>query len=337
MVAKRPTLRDIAQHANVSVSTVSRALNNHQYVDEATRSAIQQAVEALNYPLNHLRKPRTTRRVTLLSRNPDGLNTLNNTSGSNFEYLASRGVRLELEAHQLDFDVRRIWMDLDDEDFSRIWDDCGVIVVGGMVSPDFIQRLRDDDVRFVILGGHSLPIRTNCVMADYIHGMQEAVDHLTARGRRHIGLVNGPDSTRTSVEKLSGWQLGLLRAGLVPNMEAVIAAYFDSESGYTQTHTLLSRCPDLDAIIYTDDNSAMGGMSAIKETGRIVPDDIAVIGFHDYDICRFTDPPLTTVHFDMLLMGRMAARRLCMMLDDPDDHDHWMMLAPTELIIRGST
>ncbi len=334
MVSKRPTLRDIAHYANVSVSTVSRALNNYQHVDEETRAAVQAAVEALHYPLDNLRSPRAAPVITVLSRNPQGLAT-SNVGGSNFEYLAMLGVRTELEPRQLNLQIRRIW--LDSEDLSPIRDDMGVIVIGGMVDFPFVQRLSENRVRFVMLGSHVLPLQTNCVMADYMHGMRQAVDHLVERGRRRIGLVNGPSTTRTSIEKLNGLQLGLLQHGLHLPPASITAAEFRSEDGYLRTFELLEQCPDLDAIIYTDDNTAMGGMSAIKETGRVIPDDIAVIGFHDYDISRFTDPPLTTVHFDMMLMGKMAARRLCMLLEDPGDQEKWMMLAPTELIVRSST
>lgn len=334
MTSKRPTLRDIAQYANVSVSTVSRALNNYQHVDDETRALIQQAVEALNYPLDNLRSSRAARTVTIASRDPRGLH-VSNTAGSNFEYLASMGVRKELELRQLDVQTRRMW--LDDADYDPIRDDSGVIVMGGMVDSSFIRHLINNQMRFVILGSHVLPLQTNCVMADYLHGMQLAVTHLVERGRRKVGLVNGPDTTRTSVEKLHGLQLGLLQYGLHLPPEYITSAYFHSEDGYRETQKLLQRCPDLEAIIYTDDNTAMGGMSAIKETGRTIPDDVAVIGFHDYDISRFTDPPLTTVHFDMFQMGKMAARRLCMLLDDPHDTDKWIMLTPTELIVRGSS
>jgi LacI family transcriptional regulator len=333
MVSKRPTLRDIARHANVSVSTVSRALNNYQHVDEDTRAAIQAAVEALQYPLDNLRSPRNAPVISVLSRNPQGLSTSN--VGGNFEYLAMLGVRTELEPRQLNLQIRRIW--LDSEDLSPIRDDSGVIVIGGMVDFPFVQSLSESKMPFVMLGSHVLPLQTNCVMADYIHGMGAAVNHLVERGRRRIGLVNGPATTRTSIEKLNGFQLGLLQHGLDLPPTSIAAADFRSEDGFKRTHELLERCPDLDAIIYTDDNTAMGGMSAIKETGRTIPDDVAVIGFHDYEISRYTDPPLTTVHFDMMLMGKMAARRLCMLIEDPNDQDKWMMLAPTELIVRNST
>ncbi|MBZ0287082.1 MAG: LacI family transcriptional regulator [Anaerolineae bacterium] len=334
MVSKRPTLRDIAHYANVSVSTVSRALNNYQHVDEATRAAVQQAVEVLQYPLGNLRSPRSAPMISVLSRNPQGLAS-SNVGGGNFEYLAMLGVRRELEPRHLNLQVRRIW--IDSEDLDTIRDDSGVIVLGGMVDYPFVQRLSESGIPFVMLGSHVLPLQTNCVMANYAHGMRQAVDHLVERGRCKIGLVNGPSTTRTSIEKLNSLQLGLLQHGLQLPPASITAADFRSEDGYVRTHELLERSPDVNAIIYTDDNTAIGGMSAIKETGRTIPADVAVIGFHDYDISRFTDPPLTTVHFDMMLMGKMAARRLVMLLDDANDRENWMMLAPTELIIRSST
>jgi DNA-binding LacI/PurR family transcriptional regulator len=66
-----------------------------------------------------------------------------------------------------------------------------------------------------------------------------------------------------------------------------------------------------------------------------VPDDVAVVGFYDYELARFTDPPLTTVHIDLNAMGAIAARRLCMMLGEPD-HRAWCVTVPTTLVVRES-
>ena len=81
---------------------------------------------------------------------------------------------------------------------------------------------------------------------------------------------------------------------------------------------------------------ATGGLHALKERGCKIPDDVAVVGFLDYQIARFTNPPLTTIRFDIPLMGMIAARRLCLMIDESDGQN-WSMLVPTELVIREST
>jgi DNA-binding LacI/PurR family transcriptional regulator len=81
---------------------------------------------------------------------------------------------------------------------------------------------------------------------------------------------------------------------------------------------------------------AVGGLRAIKETGRRVPDDVAIVGFYDDELARYTDPPLTTVRVDLNLVGQIAARRLAMMLDTPDNQA-WCVTVPASLTVREST
>ena len=114
------------------------------------------------------------------------------------------------------------------------------------------------------------------------------------------------------------------------------AAEFDAESGYAATLDLVRRSPELDAIAFASDTVALGGLRALKELGRRVPTDIAVTGFYDYEVSRFTDPPLTTVHVDWLCAGEIAAHRLCTVLEEPDALA-WASVIPTSLIVRSST
>lgn len=327
----RVTLRDIARQANVSVSTVSRALNDHIYVNEATRQTVYQAADTLGYPLENLRttppQPLTT--VTLVNRHSEAIPTSHN----DFDFLASEGARAEIEAQNMQVSFERMW--LDRRNWSDLISKSGIIWLGGIVDRDFVKALLERHTPFVLLGAHALPLQVNCVMANYAYGISSAVDHLVARGRRHIGLINAPPTTATSEERWSGFSTALIRHGLPVSSEQVISGMFEADSGYHMTQTLLEKYPDVDAIIYSHDMTAMGGLTALKEHGCRIPDDIAVVGCHNYEICRFTDPTLTTISFDMQEMGRMAVRRLCDIL--AGDKSTWTMVAPTNLIIRNST
>ena len=335
---KRVTLRDIARLAQVSVATVSRVLNNQPYVDDVTREAVRRAAEELEYPLKNLRRPlQTTQKVVLLNREQSlpASRDINILGG--IDRLMALGAQSFLEEQCTATSVRRSHMRPDEAwEYANDPDVSGLILLGGVHDHGFVRALQTAGLPFVVAGAHLRPLEVNCVMANYIQGMEQAVAHLVERGRRRIGLVNGPPTTNTSEEKYKGLRLALSLHGLPFAPEQVVAGDFLSEAGHAKTLELLARTPDLDAIIYCDDVAAVGGLSALKERGRRVPDDVAVIGFHDYDIARFTDPPLTSVHFDMRLMGVMAARRLCMMMDDSDDQN-WFMLVPTSLMVRGST
>ena len=102
------------------------------------------------------------------------------------------------------------------------------------------------------------------------------------------------------------------------------------------TQQVLSEAADVDAIAYASDTMAIGGVSALREAGRRVPDDVAISGFYDYDIARFTDPPLTTAHVDFQAMGVIAARRLWMLMNEPDGQA-WAIVTPCPLVIRASS
>lgn len=331
---KRVTLRDIARQANVSASTVSRVLNNYPYVDESTRLVVHEAAEALNYPLENLRSASNhTRSVTLLARDTEQGKS---DALPNFDQRAARGAQSVFENLDIAAYMRHVRMPPDEA--HRLLDELGtdgLILLGGIIDRRFVERLQERDIPFVVAGAHLQPLQVNCVMADVRAGMEAGVQHLIDRGRRRIGLVNGPSSTNTSLEKLKALRLVLHLHDLAFAPEQVVAGDFEAEIGYELTLQLVEQAPDLDAIIYADDYMAMGGLRALKRRGYRVPDDIAIVGFHGYEISQFTDPPLTSVEFDMEAMGRIAAHRLMMLLDQPDG-ESWLMLVPTRLVVRES-
>jgi DNA-binding LacI/PurR family transcriptional regulator len=173
-------------------------------------------------------------------------------------------------------------------------------------------------------------------MADVMHGIRLAVRHLVQNGRSRIGFVNGPDETSTSAIKLEGLRLEFALLGIPFKTKRVTSSHFSPQEGYQQTKQLLAENPDLDAIIYADDVLAIGGGSALQEAGYRIPADIAIIGFGNYETSRFSTPPLTTVHYDIFEMGKTAARRLKMIIDEPDGQN-WLIKAPTTLKIRQSS
>jgi DNA-binding LacI/PurR family transcriptional regulator len=339
-----PTIRDIARRAAVSASTVSRALNGHPHVDEATRQIVRKAVEELGYPLDNLRKISvpdiSSKTVLLLMRDGENITAQKtNMVSREFEREVWNGVQAVFQKSDYNLSVQRSTMEQSDLQ-ARLEADrpTGLILVGGVIDLEAIQYLQKVGCPFVVAGSHLQPLNVNCVMADIRYGMEQAVTHLVANGRRKIGLVNGPSTTRTSQEKYNGLFLALHLHGLAFDPSQTASTDFKPELSYQQTFRLLERHPDLDAIIYGDDAMAMGGLRALKESNRRIPEDVAVIGFHDYELAQFTDPPLTSVHFDQRQVGQMAARRLLLQVEEVQNEPQaWLMLAPTRLVVRQSS
>ena len=335
----RPTVRQIAQQANVSAATVSRVLNDYPYVDETTRAAVLRTAESLGYTLKAApRSTQAAKTILLLARTDDALRESEIFASSGIEGPIHRAAQPILEQRGFTVRLQRTCMDDPHEAEQYAADSSvnGLIFMGGMVNRELIAALQRVGLPLVVAGAHVNPLQVNCVIADYLDGMRRIIEHLLATGRRRIALVNGPCTTTSSEEKEKGFRLARARYGMAAEPVSVSCGDFEAGSGYAMTQQLLAQAPDVDAIAYASDTMAIGGISALRESGRRVPDDVAVTGFYDYDIARFTDPPLTTARVDFQAMGAIAARRLLMLMNEPDGQA-WTIVTPCPLVIRDSS
>jgi DNA-binding LacI/PurR family transcriptional regulator len=141
-------------------------------------------------------------------------------------------------------------------------------------------------------------------------GARQAVEHLLSIGRRKIAVVAGPQDMGAGVARLAGYRQAVEAAGLACDDGLVGYGDFSEDSGAAAARELLVRRPDLDALFAASDLMASGAMRVLKESGRRIPDDVAVVGFEDSVVARQTDPPLTTVYQPVEEMGREMARLL---------------------------
>jgi len=320
----RITLDDVAAKAHVSKSTVSRVLNDYPYVDEVTRNHVWEVARQLGYRLNNLRhRPHMGNEHVLLLLEQE------NQMPNNLEFTShvSRGLRHILESKPVQlkhaYVGNRIYLDYVD----------GVILLGGSFSDECIQSINSRGIPCVTVGGYTSDSGMCCVMADYGRGIEKAVQYLKKSGRKTIGLVNGPNTTTTSQEKLKGFSLSLILNGLPYSSGQIVSADFTYASGYQGGQALLNQCPDIDAIICGDDYIALGVMQAVQDHGYRTPMDVAVIGLHNFQIAE--EQNITSIALDMELMGTLAARRIWTMIEESFiDCSH--SLAPTDLVLRES-
>jgi DNA-binding LacI/PurR family transcriptional regulator len=331
----RVTIRDVAIKANVSPSTVSRALNNFAAVDEVTRTLVWDAARSLGYSLDYLRKlPSTTRSVLMVA--PIRFGNAEATLAT-VERTLSEGIQSFFQNEQVSLQVQRLEMSAENahshlENGSIM----GVIVLGGIVSTAYVQTLQEGGLPVVVAGAPVKDHPINCVTADFSDGIVQVITHLAQTGRSRIGLVNGPAETASSTLKYHGFRLGLTLHDLTFLPERVKDGDFSPESGYVLTQELLKTCSDLDAIVYADDAMAIGGLRAIEETRRRVPDDIAITGFYNQPLAEYLDPSLTSVYFNQIETGWIAAERLHHMIVENDERV-WRVVIPTRLVVRASS
>jgi DNA-binding LacI/PurR family transcriptional regulator len=148
------------------------------------------------------------------------------------------------------------------------------------------------------------------VDADNEGGARSAVQHLLALGRRRVAVIAGPQDMAVGVARLAGYREALQTAGVPADELLVGYGDFREAGGEQAMRRLLADRPDIDAVFAASDLMAAGAIRVLRELGRRVPDDVAVVGFDDSVIARQTDPPLTTVHQPVEAMGREMARLL---------------------------
>lgn len=332
----RVTLDKIAQKANVSASTVSRVLNNYAFVDESTRLRVWAVARELGYPLERLRREPDATHSVLIT----GMSQTNFQSTPEFVAQIQAGIETVLSVHGVAVRTQTVPFSAFEPEFSHYATHnpglLGLILVGGNMQPSFLQKLHENSLPYVIVGGHTRSTQVNCVMADYLYGIEQAVNYLVGQGRRALALVNGSSLTYTSHEKYNGFRLALALNNLAYVEAQVVESNYTAEGGYESARKLLERFPDVDAILCADDYIAVGVLSALQERGLKVPADVAVIGCHNYSVAAFTSPPLTTISLNMRAMGMAAAKRLWSMIEQPEHREAYFLFTPTELVIRST-
>jgi DNA-binding LacI/PurR family transcriptional regulator len=166
---------------------------------------------------------------------------------------------------------------------------------------------------------------------DNAGGARAATEYLVRSGRRRIAMITGPDDTIAGRERLRGYAEALLLAGLQPY--ATEPGDFTQAGGATAMRALLNAHPDLDAVVTANDNMAAGALPVLRDAGRTVPGDVAVVGFDDLPIAVHTSPSLTTVHQPVQALGREATRMLVELLDGGRPEP---FILPTKVVVRES-
>jgi DNA-binding LacI/PurR family transcriptional regulator len=212
----------------------------------------------------------------------------------------------------------------------------GVILAnldGGSVLPD---RLRDAGVPVVARGTPGRSVAVSYVDSDNRHGAQVAVDHLIALGRRRIAVISGLLDQTDAVDRLNGYRDALQAAGIAldPTFEEV-ADYLPDRAHMSMERLLLNH-PDVDAVFAASDLMAASAIDVLRQAGRRVPEDVAVIGFDDSLTALTTVPQLSSIRQHIDAIGRETVELLVQEMRTPSEEPR-RVIFNTELVVRGST
>lgn len=326
------TLNDVAQRAGVSIATASKALNGREDVAARTRSRVIAAAEELAFTPNLAARGLLAGRtgtVGLLTSDLEGRFVIPILMGAEDAFGAgqvnvflsdARGDTIR-EQHQL----RAL--------LSRRVD--GIIVVGRQTDPR-PSLGQDLPVPVVYAYAPSDDPRDVSLTPDNVAGGRMAVEHLISCGRTRIAHISGEPSYAAAQDRLAGATAALEHAGLTLVGEPLFSAWSE-HWGRDAAAMLLDQHPDIDAIFCGSDQIARGAIDVLRDRSRRVPEDVAVIGYDNWEILATNSrPELTSIDAGLKELGRQAARLVFEAIDG-DATRGGTQYQPVRLIIRGST
>ncbi len=330
------TMKRIAGELGVSITTVSKVLNNRADIGEATRTRVLAKVAELGYQPNAVARSLTLRRTrTLGVVIPDLMHSFFVEIVAGLESAASgRGYGLLLcssnedpakEGQELDM-LRQRQVD-------------GIVLASANASgnTDLLQQLTSIGIGIVMIDRDDHPdVRCDRVVTNDEEVGRLATAHLIEQGRRAIAHIAGPSIVHAK-RRADGYRAALKRHEFKVRPEWIVRGGFKEADGYKAMKHLLTTRPRVDAVFAANDPAAIGAMKAIWDAGLNVPDDVAVVGAGDITFGDLLRVPLTTVSWSREHQGRAAAQLLLDRLGHEPDARPRRVVIPPHLVVRRSS
>jgi len=327
-------LEEIARLTGKSRSTVSRVINNDPHVSEDTREQVMAVVRRLDYHPNAAARSLAAGRTRVLGVViPTGVSSL--FTDPYFPLLV-QGVASACNAHD---HAVMLWLaepEFERRTISKVMHGGlidGVILASVLTDDPLLQALSEGDLPFVSVGRQPDFSQLSYVDVDNVNSAREAVAHLLRLGRRRVASITGLLSMNVGADRRVGYLDALRQRSLPVDPDLIIEGDFTERGGYAAMQRLLPFAPD--GVFVASDMMAIGAQRALRDAGRRVPEDVAVVSFDDMPFAARAEPPLTTMRQPIHRTGVVAAETLIDLIDSPDRQPRRILL-PTELIIRES-
>jgi len=337
------TLEDVARAAGVSRATVSRVVNGTRNVDPEIQELVQRAVETTGYVPNRAARSLVTRRsgsialvVSTAEQDTFGDPFLGRVFNDPFfgrvvsgtlGTLREEGIHLIIMLAETTDARSRLVRDLR----QGIVD--GVVLVSMHSEDPLPAQLAATGLPVVLFGRPGRPLPISFVDVAQRTGAALAADHLVARGCGSIGVISGPTEVAAAQDRLAGFRDAMAAHGR-PYVPAVVGE-FSVASGERAMQELLATAPDIDGVFAANDLMAQGALLVLRDAGKRVPDDVAVVGFDDSSAAVACRPALTTVRQPLEDMAAEMARLLLSRIEQPQEQASSVIFEPT-LVVRQS-
>ena len=331
MRKRRATISDVAEYAGVSIATVSRVVNGTAPVAQETVERVRDAIAMLGYT------PHAAARK-LAGHETGTLGVLLPEVAAEFFFPLVRGIAEEVRNAGYDLLIHVASSGPEASLSTPLGEHNtdGLLIFTGRLSDEEVARLYHSGFPIVLLyrsPPDDLPIPY--VMFENKKGARELIDHvIAAHGRRRIAFLRGPEGNEDSEWRERGYREALEKHNIPFDADLVGMGGFDADIARETVESWLLDGLDFDAIFAGDDEAAMGVMAALRNAGKRVPDDVAVLGFDDISSAKLMAPPLTTVRAPIEAAAAGAAQALLAQLNGKEPPRN--LRYPTEIVIRQS-
>jgi LacI family transcriptional regulator len=332
----RVTIADVAREAGVSMMTVSRVVNDKEGVSHETRQAIEEVIRKLDYRPNTLARSLVTQRTgTLGLVVPDISNPFFSGVARGVEKTAyAKGYSILVcnteEDPQREVDVLELLLEK--------WVD-GLVLCSTRLEQSKLQSILVQYPAAVLINkeleGKDATTSVGCTMIDDKAGGKMATNHLIKSGHKIIGFLSGPTVSQSSQWRNDGYRQALYEAELPYRAELVLPCFPTVEGGQLAASQLLGAHPEISALFCYNDLVAVGAIQACGELKRVIPEDLAIVGYDDIMLAPLVTPPLTTCRVAREELGGLATSLLLERLTGCSEECEKRILQP-ELIIRAS-
>ena len=310
------SMKDIAKACNVSVASVSKALNGYPDISEETRQHILKTASEMGYLPNSSARTLKTKR----SHNLGVLFVDEAMSGLTHDYFNHVLESFKKTAESQGYDITFTSGNLSGQK-TNYYEHCryrgvdGVVIACINFFTEEVRKLVYSEIPVVTID-HVFDGRI-AVVSNNIQGMETLVSYILQKGHRKIAYIHGEDSSVTR-SRLGSFYRTLQKKGIeIPDEYMPVIPYRDAISAAIATSELLNLKDPPTCILYPDDFSALGGINEIRERGLRIPDDISIAGYDGIAFARILEPKLTTICQDTETIGKLAAKKLISLIENP--------------------
>ncbi len=336
------TAKELAKILGISEASVSYALNGKPGVSIETRNRVKEAARqyGMNFiPLNY--SAHAGRTIYLISYKKQGPRVIDNTFDNSFYSTLTDGISMASKEYGYYIHLRTVSNHVElNEELNALGNmsSAGIILLGTEMTQEDLTPLAFSKHPVVLLDNHFRSTKVNSVTIDNIYASFEAVDHLVRKRKKQPGYLSSSVPINNFTERKIGYEMAILHNGYSLANSIVHKLGINPDDSYADMLEILKKKQRIaDSYFADNDFIAFGAMKAFKEMGYRIPEDVAIIGFDDVPIARFTDPALTTMHVPIQYMGRLAVERLHQINEDPIENEYPQnIMVNAGLVLRQS-